>query len=350
MFLRRSVLIHPSGISIKTPLLVPSFSSKGFKTNQAKLPSSPKKSQRPYGESEIKRIFRFAAEFMTESMLISAYDIYYGYLPRPNSFQPTPAITFVDSGGYETDAGDDLSAIYRYSYKHNSWTLDMLKRVYNEWPKTVPAIFVNYDRGTKGRALSHQIKRAKDLFKCYPHHLHNFLLKPEKAKNGNLRKTILDNSALLPLLAEMHIIGVTEKELGSSILEKMQTIAVLRTNLDKAGVNAPIQVFGALDPLSSCLYYISGAEVFDGLTWLRFAYHEDMCVYITNHGVLSNGGLSAEEDRFKAKTITDNYYYLADLQLKMGTFFATQEYEDLPHAECLRVAERKLMGKLQGGV
>ena len=349
MLSRRSVITHPSGITLKTPLLVPSFSSKGFKTSRPAKDSLKKKSRRPRAKSEIKDIFRVAAEFINESMLVSAYDIYYGHLPRPSSFKPTPAITIVDSGGYETDAGFDLSAIYQYSNQHNSWTLDMLKRVYDDWPETIPAVFVNYDRGTKGKPLPHQIESAKILLNRYPQHLHSFLLKPEKDKYSNLRETIMANTELLPLLSDMDIIGITEKELGTSILDNMLTIALLRINLDNAGVNAPIQVFGALDPLSSCLYFISGAEIFDGLTWLRFAYREDMCIYLTNHVVLSVGGLSANNDRFKSKNIADNYYYLTDLQLKMGTFVTTQDYAHLPHAECLRAAQRTLMGKLQGG-
>ena len=282
MLSRRSVLTHPSGIAVKTPLLVPSFSSKGFKISRSTEDSSAKESRRPRAKSDINSIFRYGAEFITESMLISAYDIYYRHLPRPSSFKPTPAITIVDSGGYETDAGDDLSAIYRYPYQHNHWNIRMLKSVYDDWPDTIPAVFVNYDRGTKGKPLSRQIESAKILLNRYPQHLHSFLLKPEKAKSGNLRETIITNTELLPFLSDIDIIGVTEKELGTSILDNMLTIALLRTNLDSAGVSAPIQVFGALDPLSSCLYFISGAEIFDGLTWLRFAYREDMCVYITN--------------------------------------------------------------------
>jgi hypothetical protein len=34
--------------------------------------------------------------------------------------------------------------------------------------------------------------------------------------------------------------------------------------LDEAGVKSPIHVFGALDPLTVCLYFVAGAEVFDG--------------------------------------------------------------------------------------
>lgn len=350
MLLRRSVLNHPSGVKLRTPLLIPSFSSKGFKTRQAGMTAAKKKkAHRRRAVSEIDRIFRFAADFITDSMLVSAYDIYYGYLPRPDSFEPTPALTIVDSGGYETDAGDDMSAIYRYPCQHNPWKLDMLKQVYDQWPDSIPAIFVNFDRGTRGKPLLHQIRSAKTLFARYPRQLHNFLIKPEKSCDGDLRRTIMNNTDNFGLLSDIHIIGVTEKELGSSILDKMSTITLLRKTLDEAGVNAPIQVFGALDPLSSCLYFISGAEIFDGLTWLRFAYREHLCVYITNHGVLNNGGLSADEDRFKSKIVADNLYYLGDLQLKMGTFVATRDFAHLPHTECLVRAERTLQGIIEGG-
>lgn len=43
--------------------------------------------------------------------------------------------------------------------------------------------------------------------------------------------------------------GVTEKELGDSILRRLRTLAQLRSRPDEVGVGSPIHVFGGLDPL-----------------------------------------------------------------------------------------------------
>ena len=64
MLCRTSTVRHTgSGVSMTTPLLIPSFSSKGF--------AKSKKD----GKSEIGRILATASEFVTEIFLISAYDI-----------------------------------------------------------------------------------------------------------------------------------------------------------------------------------------------------------------------------------------------------------------------------------
>lgn len=64
MNFRKSVLKHPSGQEIKTPLLIPSYSSKGFAFNKS-------------GKSEIIEPMKTCKEFLEESLLISAYDLYY---------------------------------------------------------------------------------------------------------------------------------------------------------------------------------------------------------------------------------------------------------------------------------
>ena len=60
-------LEHPLGIRVKTPLLLPSFSSKGFRFYD------------DYSRSENETNIFKTREFLIESMLISAYDLYYKY-------------------------------------------------------------------------------------------------------------------------------------------------------------------------------------------------------------------------------------------------------------------------------
>ena len=61
---RTSTIRHKSsGVRLRTPLLIPSFSSKGFARSKSD------------GKSEIGGILATANEFLTEAYLISAYDI-----------------------------------------------------------------------------------------------------------------------------------------------------------------------------------------------------------------------------------------------------------------------------------
>lgn len=301
MLARSSVLRHPSGVTLRTPLLVPSFSSRGLGFNRK-------------GISEIKDIFLITADIITESMLVSAYDIKYNHLPNPAKISLTPSITIVDSGGYETGINYDFSAVYQYDYRHRKWDRRIYERVLDSWPKRIAAIFVNFDKESAGRSVIRQIANACELLSRYPEQLHAFLLKPTRSSRGSLRTTINSARGHLDKLADFHVIGVTEKELGRNMLDRMETIAELRKGLDDAGVTAPIQVFGALDPLSSVLYCISGAEIFDGLTWLRFSYKDGQCIYPRNYGA-QYIGLDADDDFLRAKELYDNYSYLCDLQL-----------------------------------
>ena len=126
------------------------------------------------------------------------------------------------------------------------------------------------------------------------------------------------------------VLGITEKGLGVSPLERMLAIARLRRALDEAGCQLPIHIFGSFDPLSICLYTMAGAEIFDGLTWLRYAFtDDDQCVYLHSHATL-NYGLSTKDTAQRLRVISSNYYYLLKLQGKLRHFAATGDFNLLP--------------------
>ena len=72
-------------------------------------------------------------------------------------------------------------------------------------------------------------------------------------------------SANVSVLEGFDLVGVTEKELGNSLLNRLHNTSRLRMALDEVSNEAPIHVFGSLDPLNVPLYFAAGAEVFDGL-------------------------------------------------------------------------------------
>src|SRR6266436_9012550 len=216
---RSKQIIHPSGTIVTTPLLVPSFSSKGFGFDDKK-------------KSEITEIFQVANELLVDSMLISAYDIHYGYIPQfENSI---PNITIVDSGGYETSAVHDLSTIYQNPVNKEPWQECHLKSIYDSWSPYIPAIFVNYDNAEIRRPFHEQIAAANEFLLHYPSHLHTVLLKPETQTQNFINLPNL--KANLKGLTNFHIIGLTEKELGNSILDRMKNLAELRLAMDDEGI------------------------------------------------------------------------------------------------------------------
>jgi hypothetical protein len=121
---RTSVLRHKvTGASLQTPVLVPSFSSKGFSKNSK-------------GISEIGNVLKTTAEFLTDSFLISAYDVKHRHVPPPERLPCRPEIIFLDSGGYEISGEGDFSAVAEPKRTGGLWTEKDLASV--RWPHMEP--------------------------------------------------------------------------------------------------------------------------------------------------------------------------------------------------------------------
>ena len=214
----------------------------------------------------------------------------------------------------------------------------MLESVLDEWPDHMPAIFVSFDHPDERKPFADQVSDARSLFRTRRQHLTLLLLKPETKRQATLDKTIKSAVADAAELGSFDVIGVTEKELGRSMLDRMTQIAKLRLAMDEARVTSPLHVFGALDPLTVCLYFIAGAEIFDGLTWLRYAYNDGVCIYTHNLGAMKYD-LSLSEDNLQSRILTENYYTLQALQQRLKEFEETCDFEKLrPHEDLLKNA------------
>jgi len=329
---RTSTLLHKgTGVTVRTPLLVPSFSSKGFKA------------------SDLGTIFASSAAFITETYLISAYDVGYSYLPEPRNLQFKPELLFLDSGGYEISKDQDISAAEVAQPGRKEWSLERLIKVQNNWPDEIATVLVNYDHPQERMPFGAQVKAARELFKGRSH-LCTFLIKPQTQDEDTLKSALSEAMVHASELKSFDIVGVTEKEIGRSALERMVKIAKLRMAMDAAGVDSPIHVFGALDPLSACLYFLAGAEIFDGLTWIRYAYDEHgRCVYGSNHGAMKFG-LDVRENDIKTRFMAENVYLLQQLQRKLREFEVTGQFAKLePHSKLLQDAADALETVLQKG-
>ena len=249
MLARRRHLRLGARIAGETPLLVPAFSSRGF--------------------PDLAYILKLSSEFITSAFLISAYDIYHKNL-GDNPDVGFASLVFLDSGHYEKAHFSDLSDLQYSDYRSKKWNRSLLLEVLKHWPvgqNNPVTIAISYDE--PGLKLKDQITSAQEIFHNKSGVLKEFLIKPETKKQAYIQiNSILDS---IDQLAAFDIIGLTEKELGSSVLQRMERIAKIRIAMDRAGVDRPIHIFGGLDTISTPLYYISGAEIFDGLSWLRLS-------------------------------------------------------------------------------
>jgi hypothetical protein len=263
------------------------------------------------------------AEFLAGPALIRAYDLYYQKIVPPFSFAST---LFLDSGGYEAakDAQfSDLSDTHDRAHAPQPWTSEIHAQVLQSWTSEVPTIFISYDHPHQRLSLPLQVERARRIFAGDTSVLRELLLKPTTEHSAYVKvEEILPH---IHSLAEFSILGVTEKEIGRSIFDRMKNLARLRKALNTAGLQTPIHVFGSLDTVTTLLYFLAGADIFDGLTWLRYAFHEGQTVYRHSFGALN---LSSKTTSAMVDPMcwTKNIGELRNMELDMRRFLGEHDF------------------------
>lgn len=323
MLAERRLITSQGGDQYETPRLIPSFSSKGF-------------------HNEVSTILRHLREQIQESALVSLYDIYYGQIPKENYF---PEVLVYDSGGYEAAADKDLTEYGRHRGKGKPWTHPIYREALSQirFPDHLLSIVVSFDTPVRPRPLDEQIARGISDARTIesPNVAHTLLIKPNP---GPIEQFVSIDRVIENLddIAWFNIIGVTEKELGYSILRRMENIARLRRALQDRGLSTPIHVFGALDPISTVLYFISGADIFDGLTWLRYAFldNHDIAAYVPNVTALDDA-IQDSDDQSWSNAWGCNLRYLRRRERAMRTFCDQRDYDVFNNsAQCIRDAIR----------
>ena len=248
----------------------------------------------PEGEPELIHYSKIHSGNLTreleESLLVSAYDIGHGLLEGVHAFRmgfkqsdyARPRLLVIDSGGYEKQGIASGSPFAESAGGPFPWEESDYVRVIDSLDREAAPAVVNWD---SREPYAEQIQRARDFFDNREHLGSVFLLKPPGGSvYHNLDPLSAENVALL---GTFDIVGVTEREIGESIHDRLVNIARLRKSLDAAEVTIPIHVFGGLDPLLTPLYFAAGAEIFDGLGWLRYAYREGVAMHRSAGGLLS---------------------------------------------------------------
>ncbi len=340
---------------IRTPLLVPAFSSKGFPPNPGKGDGEEKDD----GLSEVSLYVDFAAGLLGASALVSAFDIQHRQIVDTSAFADgsfagsvygTPQLLIIDSGGYELRSDFDETDTYRDITANRDFTPEDYTSLVDSFAD-VTAVLVNYDPDIEAEdatpSYEEQIAAAQNWFtERGPNYQSDFLLKPP---GGSGTHNVKNLAPVCTQLGAFDFIGVTEKELGDTIRKRVRNLARLRGLLDEEGVDKPIHVFGSLDPLLSPLYFFAGAEVFDGLSWLRYAYHDHRCVYAKVPSVLEHH-LDQKEWQWKFQVCGRNLVYLQDLQEEMlGFLHDDYNVGQFSNAEFLEPAVMKLKKEIEGG-
>jgi len=299
--LARKLKLKLNGLEVgTTPMLVPSFSSKA--------------------NIDITRTLETMSETINGPILISAYDVYYAKIFPKVTF---PDLIFLDSGGYECLKDKDASEIGFYNPEPFQWDSDMHFKIVQDWQKDIPTVVISYDHPSIRESTEKQIENSKKFFRGMNNVLKEILIKPDTKRMNRIDpENIIKN---LDSLSSFDILGFTEKEMGYSIFDRMINIAKIRVEMDKRDIRIPIHIFGSLDTITTPLYYFSGADIFDGLTWIRFSFNNGETLY-SNSFLPKQYGIQTNINVLHITNLNLNYNYILRLKMDMEKFQSTNSF------------------------
>ena len=335
--------LRVTAVPLSGPLLVPSVSSKGFPVTDE-------------GMTESGEALELVSPDITEALLVSAYDLHHKMLPdaerllsqeHRQTIYATPRLLVVDSGGYELNpVGFEGGETQRGPHHPKEFTREDFEALVDRLPHDKELLVVSYDSPERPRApYRDQRETAQQFFAARRHLRSDLLLKPQAEDR------ILNIEELTPdarNLSFFDVIGVTEKELGNSLLERLVTIARLRQLLDANGcAEIPIHVFGSLDPILTTLYFMAGSEIFDGLSWLRYAYIDGLSVHPDQLAVI-RGNLDDRQERRDLYRYMSNLKEIQSLKHRLARWANQPDrYEELgPRYEILREIYESMLAEL----
>ena len=276
-----------------TPLIIPSFSSTIFGIQDKE------------SRKDLSNFYKFFQEKISNA-LYSLYDIHQNYIEE--EILEIPETLILDSGSYEY-------LKYKKAGFRVKWNNKMYNDTINKLNRKKTTIQVNCDVFDD---VNKQIDAAIGEYKN--NYLKDFIIKPNK------RKIFIDVSDVMSnidKLSEFNIIGLTEKELGDTLLEKCQNIIKIRSRLYEEGIELPIHLFGVLDQLSIILYSFCGADIFDGLSWAKNGFINNFAIYDDNYALLK-GYFEFNDDNLLQIMLINNLEVLSTIRTKIVEF--TQSY------------------------
>ncbi len=277
----------------RTPLIVPSFSS------YAVPPVT------------IGNVLNSTQSSIATGALISAFDYAAGAY---NGVDLTFArLLFVDSGGYELLRARAFGHASTWTEAQYTDAMNAVVAALGTSGTTIVA--TSYDAPGSNGTLAEQVFRAHSLLPSKEAVVREILLKPERDAE-HLDIDVV--SGHVAALAEFDIIGVTEKELGGSLYDRLVAVGRLRMALTSRGIAQPIHVFGCMDPVITPLYFILGADIFDGLAWLRYRFVDGLAATIAGGSLRDDGGL--RERRPDAEAWSRNLRCLMRMEEDMRRF------------------------------
>ena len=124
-----------------------------------------------------------------------------------------------------------------------------------------------------------------------------------------------DLCAQVAELCNVPMIAVAERRLGSSVLQRAQSVTSLRRALDDTGRQIGLHVLGTGNPISIALYSHAGANSFDGLEWCQTVVdHNTALLSHLSHACFfhQQTDWADAEVSFDVRTLAHNLAFYAD--------------------------------------
>lgn len=288
MLARRRIVRLKNGVELQTPALVPALSS----VATAPILHASAKSRKP----ELTPCSLVHSEMLSYGLddavvLISAYDIANNLLTDAeslrsgflNSSWSRPRFLIVDSGWYEKEGSPQGGVFAEGMTPPLPWEEADYENTLGGLDPELQAAIVTWD--CAAGSYAEQIGRGQAFFSRWPRFSSIALLKPPSDSRFHRLDGMTGDD--ISNLRAFEVVGVTEKELGETVLDRLVALGQLRRRMDEHDVSAPIHVFGGLDPLFTPLLFAAGGEIFDGLSWLRYAYHQGQAIHRESAALLN---------------------------------------------------------------
>ncbi|MDE2854315.1 MAG: hypothetical protein OXN88_09110 [Chloroflexota bacterium] len=272
------------------PLFAYSFSSKGF-VDLLDLSSS-------------------ILPVVPDTFLVSLYDYRYLLSEFDELNKNDGRIRIWDSGGYETSTDDDLSSHSSAIAGNKPWNEDIYVATASTIPWNSRDILVSYDvyENRLRKSVVEQFEDACRLFERIPgNYLRDIVLHVDQSADV---KSLVEDAKRFQGCFD--VLGFTEKEIAGTWFNGIHFIDKLRNELSgKLGVYVPLHLFGCFDPKSIIRFFLAGADIFDGLSWLRYFIDNRSTLYTREYEARVPFRLQPQLGFYRPEIVANN---IAELQ------------------------------------
>ena len=221
MRLRSRRVTLRNGIEFETPALVPGLSSMAM--GPLLYPTQDGSQNTPTVCSIVHSDLLLHG--WEEALLVSAYDIHYQLLVDASRFSAGFAesryaqqkFLIIDSGWYEKKANQG-GIFLEQQEPPRLWDISLYQQAIDSLDSDVRALVVSWD-APNPESYESQIKQSQEFFGNRQHLASTILLKPPATAGfHNFESLSVD---LASNLRSFDVVGVTDKELGDSILDRL---------------------------------------------------------------------------------------------------------------------------------